>query len=87
MTKSETSNFQNEMRELRDLIIRLDEKVNNVNAELKTGNEKFGDHEKRLRLIEEFKTEIKTKVITYSAVISFIASGILAFVLKAVFKI
>ncbi|HMQ78819.1 MAG TPA: hypothetical protein PKE39_04250 [Ignavibacteria bacterium] len=84
MTKAETEEFKKEMRELRDLIIRMDEKVNNVQKELKSGNEKFADHENRLRTIEEFKTEIRTKVVVYSSVISLIAGGIVALIVKII---
>ena len=82
MTKSETEEFKKEMRELRDLIIRLDEKMNSTMASLKIGNDKFADHEERLRTIEEFKTEIRTKVVAYSSIISLLAGGIVAVIVK-----
>lgn len=82
MTKADFEKLEKELRNVSDNLIRIDEKMNSMKDELKKGNEKFADHEERLRTIEEFKTEIRTKVVVYSSIISVVVGGIVALLIK-----
>jgi len=82
MTKADFEKLEKELRNVSDQLIRIDEKMVNIKEELKRGNDKFQDHEERLRAIEDFKTEMRTRVVVYSSVISVVVGAAVAVLVK-----
>ena len=89
MTKAEFGDFRQELREVRDLIIRLDQKIIGVEKTLKEGHERFEDHEKRIRMVEDILAQIKGSRITIALVLSGLSIVITAIGagLKLIFRI
>ena len=82
MTRLEFDEFKKEFRELRDLTVRLDEKMENVKAALKDGHNEFDDHDKRIRVLENFKITIIAYAIAASTIITIAFNALKSFFFK-----
>jgi hypothetical protein len=73
MTKAEFEEFRKEFRELRDMTVRLDTKMDGVAAQLTEGVKRFDDHEHRLRLAEDILAQLKGGKLTIALTLSGLA--------------
>jgi hypothetical protein len=89
MTKTEFEEFRKEFRELRDMTVRLDTKMDGVAAQLTEGVKRFDDHEHRLRRAEDVLSQFKGGKVIIALVLSglsIIVTGV-GVALRLVFKI
>ncbi len=82
MTKQDFENLHKDVREIRDLLIRNDEKLIGIDRQLKEGTNKFEDHERRIRTIESFKVQAAA----YATVASSVMAVLISVLIRIIFK-